>query len=156
MLRNLGLGPKLSFGFGLAFALSLLVGIVALAETRAVEDVADQTITVVLPHLEELGRLKYHIAQYSLLTDRQIDAVNPEDARRVAQAASSLFDEINRGVATIVGAEGTPEESEKVGAFQRAWSNYLAQRGRATHELETGDAAAAGTVFNDDGLSEFG
>ena len=85
MLRNLGLGTKLSYGFGIAFALSLAAGFAGLAGTRAVNEVAKDTIGVALPSLHQVELLKYEMAQISLITIRQIEAERPEDRGVIAR-----------------------------------------------------------------------
>lgn len=147
-LPGLSLRNRISLAFGVAFALTLLVGAFELSQLRAVYRVVLDAGERWMPRLEALAELKAAVMQQRDLVDLRMQEAAFPDLVQMATSLKASVETIDAASGRYVTAITQPEDRAVFMGFVLQWQSSRQLYTQALDHLEHGNLLAASQAFS--------
>jgi diguanylate cyclase (GGDEF)-like protein len=154
-LRNATLRAKLSIALGMALALIVVVGLVAVSELQSVNRVTAEIRNIWSPRIETLDEIKQTSGEHRLLAARRLQTTNFRHLAAVARSIDETLKKLVRAQETFQHMIKLPVEQQMFDEFRLAWHEYETSFRELLERLELGELTGAQSDFNAISLPAF-
>ncbi|MCK2111775.1 methyl-accepting chemotaxis protein [Pseudomonas sp. CAH-1] len=137
-LRNLKIGIRAACAFTLLGVLVLMMGLIALYETRQMDSATDEIRVTWMPAVVALSGISTDLGRARALTLRAALDDNSDDRKRNLQMLDSINIELSKGLKHYAGMVAATDDQNLFNAFMTAHQQYSDVQGRVLQGLTTG------------------
>ncbi|MBA6130762.1 MULTISPECIES: methyl-accepting chemotaxis protein [Pseudomonas] len=137
-LRNLKIGIRAACAFTLLGVLVLMMGLIALYETRQMDSATDEIRVTWMPAVVALSGISTDLGRARALTLRAALDDNSDDRKRNLQMLDSINIELSKGLKHYAGMVAATDDQNLFNAFMTAHQQYSDVQGRVLQGLTSG------------------
>ncbi|MBA6099434.1 methyl-accepting chemotaxis protein [Pseudomonas juntendi] len=137
-LRNLKIGIRAASAFTLLGVLVLVMGLIALYETRQMDSATDEIRVTWMPAVVALSGISTDLGRARALTLRAALDDNSDDRKRNLQMLDSINIELSKGLKHYAGMVAATDDQTLFNAFMTAHQQYSDVQGRVLQGLTSG------------------
>ncbi|MBH3375665.1 methyl-accepting chemotaxis protein [Pseudomonas juntendi] len=137
-LRNLKIGIRAASAFTLLGVLVLVMGLIALYETRQMDSATDEIRVTWMPAVVALSGISTDLGRARALTLRAALDDNSDDRKRNLQMLDSINIELSKGLKHYAGMVAATDDQNLFNAFMTAHQQYSDVQGRVLQGLTSG------------------
>jgi len=137
-LRNLKIGIRAASAFTLLGILVLVMGLIALYETRQMDSATDEIRVTWMPAVVALSGISTDLGRARALTLRAALDDNSDDRKRNLQMLDSINIELSKGLKHYAGMVAATDDQNLFNAFMTAHQQYSDVQGRVLQGLTSG------------------
>ena len=137
-LRNLKIGIRAASAFTLLGVLVLMMGLIALYETRQMDSATDEIRVTWMPAVVALSGISTDLGRARALTLRAALDDNSDDRKRNLQMLDSINIELSKGLKHYAGMVAATDDQNLFNAFMTAHQQYSDVQGRVLQGLTSG------------------
>ena len=137
-LRNLKIGIRAACAFTLLGVLVLVMGLIALYETRQMDSATDEIRVTWMPAVVALSGISTDLGRARALTLRAALDDNSDDRKRNLQMLDSINIELSKGLKHYAGMVAATDDQNLFNAFMTAHQQYSDVQGRVLQGLTSG------------------
>ncbi|UXA36685.1 methyl-accepting chemotaxis protein [Pseudomonas juntendi] len=137
-LRNLKIGIRATCAFTLLGVLVLMMGLIALYETRQMDSATDEIRVTWMPAVVALSGISTDLGRARALTLRAALDDNSDDRKRNLQMLDSINIELSKGLKHYAGMVAATDDQNLFNAFMTAHQQYSDVQGRVLQGLTSG------------------
>ncbi len=152
---NLRTGRKIGVGFGLATAVALLVGTIAISRMAQMDAITHKITSDPMPGLATVGQMWSSARQYRIRQLRHTMYTDPAKKASIAADAQKAANEVDTYLAQYEKTIDDPQDRKNFDELKGAWTTYLAFSPRIWALSKQGDAKAAVGILDGEAGDHF-